>query len=316
MSTSVTPYLVPISAAVLLLVVVAVIVLRYLLTPRITAPLCRRCRYDVTGLPTSICPECGADLSEVGILQPGSVKPMGRLMRLSLWTISVGAVALIVTPPILRSIPPLNQTMVQHTLSIPGSRLYKSVVVDAVRSWRRDSQSAKAEVLVTLTRLDDQQFEMAVFPIGDDCKYVDSTGRKHRKDLPVADPEVAAKTVVAWLDGCGIAASGDALLPEATQIAKAIDECVSPPQQTRMSFGSFTSTSTWGTQFRGSSSGGFRTSFGAPFSSTATRMNSGRAADPWPLRIAIGGWCVIWLLGAGVILFIAARQHPAEPGVL
>jgi hypothetical protein len=45
-------------------------------------------------------------------------------------------------------------------------------------------------------------------------------------------------------------------------------------------------------------------------------MNSGRAADPWPLRIAIGGWSVIWLLGAGVILFIAARQHPAEPGVL
>jgi hypothetical protein len=314
MSTSITPYLVPISAAVLLLIVVAVIVLRYLLTPRITAPLCGRCRYDVTGLPSNICPECGADLNEVGILQPGSVKPMGRLMRLSLWTISVAAVAVIVTPPILRSVPPLNQTTVQQTLSIPSSRLYKSVVVDAVRSWRRDSQSANAEVRVTLTRLDNQQFEMTVNPNTDECTYVGATGRKQREVLPIADQDAAAKTVIAWLDDCGISASGNALLPEAKQIAKAIDESVSPPQPTRMSFGSFTST--FGTQFRGSSSGGFRAAFGSPFSSTDTQMNSGRIADPWPLRIAIGWWSVAWLLGVGIILIVAAKRNPTEPGVL
>ncbi len=32
-------------------------------------PLCGRCRYEVTGLPTASCPECGSDLDEVGVIR-------------------------------------------------------------------------------------------------------------------------------------------------------------------------------------------------------------------------------------------------------
>jgi hypothetical protein len=37
---------------------------------RVTDPVCGRCGYAVRGLPTFTCPECGADLREVGILTP------------------------------------------------------------------------------------------------------------------------------------------------------------------------------------------------------------------------------------------------------
>src|SRR5437868_12809630 len=36
-----------------------------------TEPVCAGCGYAVRGLPTFICPECGSDLREVGILTPG-----------------------------------------------------------------------------------------------------------------------------------------------------------------------------------------------------------------------------------------------------
>lgn len=311
---SMTPYLIPISAAVLLLIVVAVVVLRYLLTPRITAPLCGRCRYDVTGLPSDVCPECGANLHEVGILKPGSVKPMGRVMRLALWTISVAAVAVIVTPPILRSVPPLNQTTLQHTLAMPGSRLYKSVVIDAIRSWRSDSQTASVELNVTLRRLDDQNFEMQVFPERNQCNFKDSKGETIREDLPIEDADAAAQAVTAWLNASGIAATGGELKPEAKQIAKEIKESIVPPQRFRLDSPVVT-TGTFGTQLRGFRSDSLRSGFGAPFSSTAMQMSSGRVADPWPLRIAIGWWSLLWLLGIGVILLVAVRRNPTDPGV-
>ncbi len=41
----------------------------------VTHPECGHCGYDVRGLPTFICPECGRDLREVGILTPGTFRP-------------------------------------------------------------------------------------------------------------------------------------------------------------------------------------------------------------------------------------------------
>lgn len=41
----------------------------------VTHPACGHCGYDVRGLPTFICPECGKDLREAGILTPGALRP-------------------------------------------------------------------------------------------------------------------------------------------------------------------------------------------------------------------------------------------------
>ena len=53
--------------------------------PRVSEPSCGKCRYIVHGLEGHICPECGSDLREVGILQPGMVDPMPRWKRVLVW---------------------------------------------------------------------------------------------------------------------------------------------------------------------------------------------------------------------------------------
>ncbi len=64
------------------------------------AGTCGKCGYNVTGLPTFICPECGSDLRDVGINQgggsgAGSLKPSRTAMvlglELTVWTLLYGA---------------------------------------------------------------------------------------------------------------------------------------------------------------------------------------------------------------------------------
>jgi hypothetical protein len=52
-----------------------------------TDPLCGQCGYCVRGLLAHICPECGGNLREVGIITPGSRRPLSRGKRVLLWTI-------------------------------------------------------------------------------------------------------------------------------------------------------------------------------------------------------------------------------------
>lgn len=52
----------------------------------VASPSCGHCRYDIRGLPTSICPECGSDLTVVGILQPAEASPLTRPHLRLLWT--------------------------------------------------------------------------------------------------------------------------------------------------------------------------------------------------------------------------------------
>src|SRR5690349_15105972 len=44
----------------------------------ITDPCCARCGYNVKGLPSFTCPECGTDLRETGIHTPGQYMPVVR----------------------------------------------------------------------------------------------------------------------------------------------------------------------------------------------------------------------------------------------
>lgn len=41
---------------------------RYPGRPRIQVPSCGNCQYPVRGMPTFVCPECGADVRDVGIV--------------------------------------------------------------------------------------------------------------------------------------------------------------------------------------------------------------------------------------------------------
>jgi len=56
------------------------------LMPLPDGPRCGRCGYNVTGLPSSICPECGSDLRAVGTATPRPRWTPGRGLCLFLWT--------------------------------------------------------------------------------------------------------------------------------------------------------------------------------------------------------------------------------------
>src|SRR5688572_23757491 len=62
---------------------------------RVEVPSCGSCGYCVIGLETMTCPECGKDLREVGILTPGTAKPMSRGGRVFVWTLVSAAPLLI-----------------------------------------------------------------------------------------------------------------------------------------------------------------------------------------------------------------------------
>jgi hypothetical protein len=51
----------------------------------IDEPCCARCGYNVKGLPSFVCPECGSDLREAGIVTPGRYGPVLRAWGIRTW---------------------------------------------------------------------------------------------------------------------------------------------------------------------------------------------------------------------------------------
>lgn len=64
---------------------------------RSATPLCGRCKYTVYGISSMQCPECGADLREVGIRSPLMNRVAGPIHFLADWTIGLAFVAAILS---------------------------------------------------------------------------------------------------------------------------------------------------------------------------------------------------------------------------
>ena len=47
---------------------------------------CGNCSYSIYGLPSSVCPECGADLHAAGVRRPGIPRPLEGGARVLIWT--------------------------------------------------------------------------------------------------------------------------------------------------------------------------------------------------------------------------------------
>jgi hypothetical protein len=73
-----------------------------------TDPICGKCGYCVRGIPSLICPECGSDLREVGIIPPGGSGVI-RLSRVALWTILFPVAAVLLSILMLNTILPYAQ---------------------------------------------------------------------------------------------------------------------------------------------------------------------------------------------------------------
>lgn len=63
----------------------------------VKVPCCARCFYAVEGLASLVCPECGADLREVGILTPAMRRPVSPWLAMLLWTLGLPIPALVLT---------------------------------------------------------------------------------------------------------------------------------------------------------------------------------------------------------------------------
>ncbi|MBT8484290.1 MAG: hypothetical protein HKO59_04405 [Phycisphaerales bacterium] len=74
-------------------------------------PSCGQCKYAVAGLETLTCPECGADLREVGILTPGALGATWLVPVLTclLWTLIVIPVGSVAAVQAYRSYTPAYQ---------------------------------------------------------------------------------------------------------------------------------------------------------------------------------------------------------------
>lgn len=99
---------------------------------RVTEPVCGQCGYRVQGLPTFTCPECGADLREVGIETPQHARPLGPLSRGLLWTLILPIPALLVTCiPAAPLLPRRAQQTQTISLGQPLSRAYRTLCLYA-----------------------------------------------------------------------------------------------------------------------------------------------------------------------------------------
>jgi hypothetical protein len=94
-------------------------------------PGCGHCGYPATGLAKLVCPECGADLTRVGILTRRSVRPVGRVYAFALWTVAALALGAAVGNLVGLELPrPHRQT--QTVLLTPNSGRFGNVMVELV----------------------------------------------------------------------------------------------------------------------------------------------------------------------------------------
>ncbi|MDB5321315.1 MAG: Adenylate cyclase [Phycisphaerales bacterium] len=100
---------------------------------------CGRCGYDVRGLPTFFCPECGSDLREVGISSGSPRRVMGLLIlaivasrrRMLVWTLAVVAMTLLVMFGALAMVIRYNVEPVAEVTLEPASKAYRVMAVSS-----------------------------------------------------------------------------------------------------------------------------------------------------------------------------------------
>jgi hypothetical protein len=72
---------------------------------------CGKCGYCVRGVPGLVCPECGSDLREVGIVPAGGKRRRSRGNRMILWSVLLPVLGVIFSILLLNSVLPFSQTL-------------------------------------------------------------------------------------------------------------------------------------------------------------------------------------------------------------
>lgn len=280
----------------LLVAVAAAVMIRRRFYPPIQSPSCGRCGYNVTGLAGERCPECGANLTEVGVRMPGDQRPTGRVMRAVLWTMLVGAVTMLAAPRISKMLPYPRMLTVSEMLGLPRSRAYESVAINGHAISRDASVLAVRSVTLTLTKLGGEKNLMTVDLVSRRGSYVDAQGNRHDCDMSIKGG-ADVKSLRSWFRASGVDTSARRSHEELAELALALQD--SSKFENRQAQGIVR----WTTMNK--------TAIGLldAFGNRRTANAISRAPDPWRWPIVIGPWVGVWLMG----LLVIALRRPGRP---
>lgn len=266
----------------LMLMAAVAIVIRGVIRRRrwVEEPSCGRCRYAVEGLDVMRCPECGADLEEVGVLTPGMVRPLGPRTCVLAWTLALPMPAFLLSLLAWAVLPStyLSHSRLQLTPTDPAAP-YQAAVIDFVGDGSRlDRDHDRATITLTMN---DGTTSRALDVDLDTFRY-----RTERPDggWRASEDALDEAVVEGWLAGlCGRDPAGDRAA-EATELFARID--------------------TMATGHPGAAGPAFT---GATFSGTVTMISR-----DWFWPAAAVTWLVTWLGGGLLLARTVARRHAAS----
>jgi len=253
-------------------------------------PVCGKCGYCVRGLPTFICPECGSDVRDVGIIVPGT-KTFGPILRGVIWTAAFALVAVATTIFIISDLDPVIHSCQQNeALLAPRSNLYQRVDFHAYGSrvqWPFSQPPLAVtpqNVDVTLTPNAGNSIVLHVTGYRMGYDYVNAAGKTVRQASGLN-----ADAVRDWMKSAKIDTSSGEVLAEARDIVQFVQDATSPSPA-----------ATFADTFGGYSTGG-----------------SWTGSAPWQpaFPIACLFWLVVWIIGLRKVTRTPAGNRDALKSV-
>jgi hypothetical protein len=246
-------------------------------------PACGKCGYNVTGLESMVCPECGSDLREVGIMTP-SQRPrpvdLGPLLPMLVWTLLLTGLAVAISGALTTNAPYLRETRVQRVIFAQLSYLQTTIQVEevgTVTSWGRRSEGKPTHLRLSTGTNRATQLDV---DLRDKSYEYWNKGGQH-----IQRPSgYGANAIAEWLNDAGFSTTDSRLLSRADDIVMLVDQIQTGPN-------------------------GFVTlgkGPNEPFGITAHPAFSFTYSTKWAALALLVFWVMIWIVG---IVFIVKRSR-------
>lgn len=261
---------------------------------RLTGPVCGSCGYNVLGLATMTCPECGGDLRRVGILTPQTPgQPRGPLGGVILFTAVVIFVAFVTSAAMTLILPLRHSDAEQVRLTSPRSGLYREIALHAEGASYlppRNGLDVKIDLVNDSAASTQPASSWMLFRPDGSYDYV--APGSPRISRPGGFSSAA---VLKWMEASGIDTATPFVTQEAARIA---GQTRLISRNARRVFALTTQTN--GTSMRSGSDGG----------AFATYSNTQRASaerPDWPPYLFLLLWLAIWISG---MRYLIRRWRP------
>lgn len=179
----------PLVSLVLLCALVAAILTFRRAGMKTLPPECARCGYAVVGLPSSICPECGSDLNDVGIITDRRRNRNAYLIYGGAWTCGLLLMVIIggaLHPPWM-TVQKIKRPVLGAIVVHPASAAYKLRI--------EYSAGIGFDITCTAERRSTLWLDLPTLAFD----YCDASG-----DLKVGDASLTESDLAAWFESSGV----------------------------------------------------------------------------------------------------------------